>query len=859
MSSSGTRPDAVVSTYPLASLVLGRMRKKKWLRVPVATYLTDFAVHPLWVHPGIDLHLAVSPVSAETAAKRGGKTNVASGPARRRRVPRRACPTASDARRLLGIEPDERAVLVVAGSWGVGDVPTTVDVDHRAPATQYHPIIVCGKDEKLRESLLARGDGGTVLGWTDDMPVAHGGGRRARRERGRPLRDGGVRAGLPVISFQPIAGHGKDNAQVHGELGRQPLRARRRRARRRARGGDDARARRATTMIAARQSAVRRRPGRRRRRPRRARPRADALLVPFQTPRGRRRLALAAASLAGLYFGLTIGAHAVRRARRRRRQAAEGRRRHGVRRRARRRSRAPRRRRDRRGHRRPTSRWSSTGAPREHAGAPARALADAGVDIANGGWGKGRTLRWNRARDDCDKSWKVIAAHLGRARRTSSCPARALDAFDQIYCRTGEGKQRLVRPNETFRPEDVPDPEDAQGLPARRPGPRSGRGRGRARGPRAPAVGRRADDPPARGSALNTAAAVGAAAAGAVGVAGAVHAGPALAGVSPFGIRFTPALVGRGRRGPRRAHLRRRARPGVDAGVPRASSTASAGARRSSCSARWRAARRRSWPRSPPPATRSRCTATSTATCSGARRGAAADDIRRCRDTLAELDGRRAGVVPAAVRDPVVRRAARREARRAARPCCGRRGAATGARRRRPSRWSPTCCAATSTAARCCSTTPTASRTRARGGRRSARCRGSPTSSATRGLDGRPRRRARHPPRPTPALERSARMSDSVDRRSSSRSRRASRTRSRRCSSSGSRRSSRPSCRCGRGCCSRSSGGRCGCSAASPTCGAYVLEAASLAFGSIIVVQPLLVSGLLWALPLVDDRVAASA
>ena len=50
-----TRPDAVVSTYPLASLVLGRMRKKKWLRVPVATYLTDFAVHPLWVHdrPGV--------------------------------------------------------------------------------------------------------------------------------------------------------------------------------------------------------------------------------------------------------------------------------------------------------------------------------------------------------------------------------------------------------------------------------------------------------------------------------------------------------------------------------------------------------------------------------------------------------------------------------------------------------------------------------------------------------------------------------------------------------------------------------------------------------------------------------------
>ena len=120
-----TRPDAVVSTYPLASLVLGRMRKKKWLRVPVATYLTDFAVHPLWVHPGIDLHLAVSPLSAETAGKRGGKTNVASGPLVGDKF-RDAVPDRHDARLILGIEPHKRAVLVVAGSWGVGDVPKTV-------------------------------------------------------------------------------------------------------------------------------------------------------------------------------------------------------------------------------------------------------------------------------------------------------------------------------------------------------------------------------------------------------------------------------------------------------------------------------------------------------------------------------------------------------------------------------------------------------------------------------------------------------------------------------------------------------------------------------------------------------------
>ena len=44
---------------------------------------------------------------------------------------------------------------------------------------------------------------------------------------------------------------------------------------------------------------------------------------------------------------------------------------------------------------------------------------------------------------------------------------------------------------------------------------------------------------------------------------------PRSAGVSPIGVRFTPALVGVGRRGSRRAHVRRRSRPRVDAAVPR--------------------------------------------------------------------------------------------------------------------------------------------------------------------------------------------------------------------------------------------------------------------------------------------------
>ena len=81
-------------------------------------------------------------------------------------------------------------------------------------------------------------------------------------------------------------------------------------------------------------------------------------------------------------------------------------------------------------------------------------LADQGVDIANGGWGKGSFLRWNRARNDVARAGKVIAEEAGEPAR-EFCPGRRLDAFDQYY--SHRQKQKLVRANYTVRPENMPD------------------------------------------------------------------------------------------------------------------------------------------------------------------------------------------------------------------------------------------------------------------------------------------------------------------------------------------------------------------------------------------------------------------
>jgi len=212
---TASRPDVIVSTYPLCSLVLGRDRQRGALATPVATFVTDLAVHPLWTHPGVDLHLTVHPQAAAEAERLSGRAATAPGPL----VPKRFLAFDADqagdparkaaARRSFGITDDERVVLLVAGSWGVGQITETfADV---VATGRYSPLALCGRNLKLCRSLSSQ-VGGRAIGWTDAMPdlllaadvlVQNAGGLTCMEA---------FATGLPVVSYRPIAGHGRANA-----------------------------------------------------------------------------------------------------------------------------------------------------------------------------------------------------------------------------------------------------------------------------------------------------------------------------------------------------------------------------------------------------------------------------------------------------------------------------------------------------------------------------------------------------------------------------------------------------------------------------------------------------------------------
>ena len=54
---------------------------------------------------------------------------------------------------MLGLAPGDTVVLVVAGSWGVGDVDETVAAIAREE--RFTTIVVCGEDEPLQRKLLS--------------------------------------------------------------------------------------------------------------------------------------------------------------------------------------------------------------------------------------------------------------------------------------------------------------------------------------------------------------------------------------------------------------------------------------------------------------------------------------------------------------------------------------------------------------------------------------------------------------------------------------------------------------------------------------------------------------------------------
>ena len=193
--------DLVIATHPFAAQALGAARRRGILSVPVITYLTDASVHALWVHPQIDLHLAIHDLAAEQARGWGVRTETVRPVVRIGH--RRGCDP------LEQYEICGPRALVTGGSLGLGDLERAArDVLGTGVMT---PIVACGSNDELR----ARRDpvpGVVALGWRDDLPDVIAASDCVVQNAGGFTSLEALAAGTPVVTYRPIPGHGLTNA-----------------------------------------------------------------------------------------------------------------------------------------------------------------------------------------------------------------------------------------------------------------------------------------------------------------------------------------------------------------------------------------------------------------------------------------------------------------------------------------------------------------------------------------------------------------------------------------------------------------------------------------------------------------------
>ncbi|WP_425581440.1 MGDG synthase family glycosyltransferase [Streptomyces yatensis] len=210
------RPDVVVPVFHLAAQLTGRLRVRGALNMPSAVVVTDFAVHRQWLHPGNDLHLCVTPEAADTVRRALGRPSVATGPVVASRFFAPAPGASRWRRHLSALAPGRPPVLVSVGAWGAGT--RVVDTARLVSGAGYLPVVLCGRDERLRAELSRRPEV-AAFGWERDMPGLLAAVRAVVDNAAGQTALEALATGVPVIGYRPIPGHGREGVRRMAVLG----------------------------------------------------------------------------------------------------------------------------------------------------------------------------------------------------------------------------------------------------------------------------------------------------------------------------------------------------------------------------------------------------------------------------------------------------------------------------------------------------------------------------------------------------------------------------------------------------------------------------------------------------------------
>jgi processive 1,2-diacylglycerol beta-glucosyltransferase len=202
--------------FPTGVSTVGALKRERPDLAAVAV-CTDACAHRMWVADGTDLYIVCSPLAALTIRRYVPDAQVALVP-----PPVRPqfydAPSKHAARDLIGIAPDARCVLLMAGGWGLGPLDETAEALARAG---YWVLAVAGANARLYgrlQSVAARQWRVLPYAMTNLVPELMAAADAVVTSAGQTCNEARV-VGRWLVILDVVPGHGRENTLHELEQG----------------------------------------------------------------------------------------------------------------------------------------------------------------------------------------------------------------------------------------------------------------------------------------------------------------------------------------------------------------------------------------------------------------------------------------------------------------------------------------------------------------------------------------------------------------------------------------------------------------------------------------------------------------
>ena len=204
-------PRAVVATHHLPLVVLGRARRKGWLRAPLVGVITDYTSHAVWAEEGVDVFAVPCARARRELVQHGVRASD---------VELTGIPVRAAFGEIAGVRDPARGerlrVLVTCGGFGVG--PMRRIVGSFAGVRDVELTVVCGsarglardiEEDAARAGVMAR-----VIGFEKDMAARVAEVHLVVGKAGGLTVSETMTAGRPMVIVGAVPGNEKINEEL---------------------------------------------------------------------------------------------------------------------------------------------------------------------------------------------------------------------------------------------------------------------------------------------------------------------------------------------------------------------------------------------------------------------------------------------------------------------------------------------------------------------------------------------------------------------------------------------------------------------------------------------------------------------